>query len=341
LKLGVVGLGRLWEARHKPALLRLHDRFRVVAIHDQVMRRAELEAAQLSCAVEAGLTALIERPDVDAVYLLSPQWFGLHALGLACDAGKPIYCALPLAGELRELEPLAARIEAAGVPFMAEFARRFYPATLRLRELLATVLGKPRLIVGHTRLYGFDRYGAPGPTTQMAPAPLLLDPGSYLLDWCCFLFQSTPRRLQGWEGVVLPGLEGTSATDPDFESFVAEFDGGGIAQISIGRYHRPSWGDATQFLPPPGFQVYAERGAAWVELPDRVQWSDSEGTHEERIPLEPTVGEFLNDQFHRLVRGDQSLAPSIRDAVAVARQVEELRRGHQARAEGSNDRGGG
>ncbi|MBY0397885.1 MAG: gfo/Idh/MocA family oxidoreductase, partial [Thermoleophilia bacterium] len=102
-------------------------------------------------------------------------------------------------------------------------------------------------------------------------------------------------------------------------------------QISIGRYHRPAWGDATRFLPPPGFQVYAERGAAWVELPDRVQWSDAEGTHEERIPLEPTVGEFLNDQFHRLVRGDQSLAPNIRDALSVARQIDDLRRGHLKR----------
>lgn len=329
-RVGVVGLGRLWEARHKPALLRLRDKFRITAVYDQVARRAEIEAAQLSCAAEVGLASLIQRADVDVVYLMTPQWFGLHAVALACDAGKPIYCALPLAGELAELEPLTDRVEASGVPFMPEFARRFYPATLRLRELLATSLGKPRLIIGHNRLYGFDRYGAPGPTTQISPAPLLLDPGAFLLDWCCFLFQSIPVRLQGWEGVVLPGKEGTSEADPDFESFVAEFDGGGLAQISIGRYHRPAWGDASKFLPPPGFQVFAERGAAWVELPDRVQWSDSEGTHEETLPLEPTVGDLLNDQFHRLVRGDQSLAPNIRDALAMARFVDDLRRSQRA-----------
>ncbi|MGE3820626.1 MAG: Gfo/Idh/MocA family protein, partial [Isosphaeraceae bacterium] len=268
LRVGVVGLGRLWETRHKPALMRLRDRFRVTAVYDQVARRAEIEAAHFSCAAEDGLTALIHRDDVDVVYLMTPQWFGTHAIPLACAAGKPIYCALPLAGELADLEALAKRIEGAGIPFMPEFARRFYPATLRLRELLATVLGAPRLIVGHTRLYGFDRYGTPGPTTQMAPAPLLLDPGGFLLDWCCFLFQGRPARLQGWEGVVLPGKEGTSDADPDFETFVAEFEGGGLAQLSIGRYHRPSWGDASKFLPAPGFQIFAERGAAWVELPE-------------------------------------------------------------------------
>ena len=61
-------------------------------------------------------------------------------------------------------------------------------------------------------------------------------------------------------------------------------------------------------------------------MPDRIHWTDAEGTHEERLPLEPTVGEALNDQFHRLVRGDQSLAPTLDDALAVARLVADLQR---------------
>lgn len=324
LGVGVIGLGRLWEARHKPALAKMRDRFQVTAVYDQVARRAEIEARQVGCAAVDGLRALVERPDVDVVYLLTPQWFGLFPIELACAARKPVYCALPLAGAADELERAVHLVESSGVAFMPEFARRFYPATLRLRELLATSLGRPRLILGHSRLFGFDRYGTPGPTTQVIPAPLMIDPGSYLLDWCCFLFQSAPKSVQGCESQVLPAAGGAGsgpAAGPDFESFVVEFDGGGLAQISFGRYHRNPWGDATKFFPAPGFQVYAERGAAWIELPDRVQWSDGSGTHEERLPLEPTVGEVLNDQFHRLVRGGQSLAPTIRDALAVARLV--------------------
>ena len=200
LRVGVIGLGRLWETRHKPALVRLRDRFQVTAVYDQVLRRAELEAAQLGCAAVAGLTALIDRSDVDVVYLLTPQWFGLHPVEVACARRKPIYCALPLSGEPRELESIAQLITESGVPFVPEFARRFYPATLRLRELLATTLGPPRLILGQNRLYGFDRYGQPGPTVQIAPAPLMIDPGSYLFDWCCFLFGSPPVAVQGWAG---------------------------------------------------------------------------------------------------------------------------------------------
>jgi predicted dehydrogenase len=319
----VIGLGRLWEARHKPALLRLRDRFHVTAVYDQVMRRAEIEAAHLGCAAAEGLVALVERPDVDVVYVLTPQWFGLYPIELACAAGKPIYCALPLASEPRELESLTALVESSGVPFMPEFARRFYPATLRLRELLATTLGRPRLILGQNRLFGFDRYGQPGPTTQMAPAPLRIDPGSFLLDWCCFLFQAQPCAVHGHAGVVMPSAS-EGETPSDFESFVVEYEGGGMAQVTFGRYHRVPWGDASRFLPQSGFQVYAERGAAWLELPDRIQWSDAQGTYEERLPLEPSVGDVLNEQFHRLVRGDQSLAPTIFDALAIARRVDDL-----------------
>jgi predicted dehydrogenase len=325
LRVGVVGLGRLWETRHKPSLARMEDRFRVTAVYDQVYRRAEMEAAQIGCAACEGLSALVERPDVDVVYLLSRQWFGLHPIALACAAGKPVYCALPLADDLFELEDLVKHVEANRIVFMPEFARRCYPATLRLKELLATELGAPRLIVGHSRLYGFDRYAAPGPTTQIAPAPLLIDPGSYLLDWCAFVFQLMPEAVQAVRCRVIPAMTAGSE-ESDFESFVARFARGASAHISFGLYQRACWGDATRFLPPPGFQVYAERGVASLEMPERIQWSGASGIKDERLPLEPTVGDVLNDQFHRLVRGHHSLAPTIRDALIIARLVRDVRR---------------
>jgi predicted dehydrogenase len=322
LRVGVIGLGRLWEARHKPALARMKDRFAVVAVYDQVARRAEIEALQLGCRSVDGLLSLIDRSDVDVIYLLTPQWFGLHPIEVACAVGKPIYCALPLAGYEDELERIDGVVRSSGVPFMCEFARRFYPTSLRLRELLATVLGPPRLVVGQGRLFGFDRYGQPGPSTQIAPASLLVDPGSYLLDWCRFIFQAEPTAVQGWSGTILP--DGPN-NDMDYVTYLLEFNEGAVAQVSAGRYHRGPWGEASRFLPQPGIQVFAERGVAWLEMPDRIQWTDSEGTHEEKLPLEPTVGELLNDHFHRLVRGTQSMAPTWDDTIAVARLIGSIR----------------
>ena len=61
-------------------------------------------------------------------------------------------------------------------------------------------------------------------------------------------------------------------------------------------------------------------------MPDRLQWTDAQGVHEDRLPLEPGIGEMLNDQFHRLVRGEPSLAPTWDDSIAVARLLAEIRR---------------
>ncbi len=105
-----------------------------------------------------------------------------------------------------------------------------------------------------------------------------------------------------------------------------EFPGGSVAHITFERFHRERWGDATRYLPQPGFQVYAERGTAWLEMPDRIEWTDAEGSHEERLPLEPTLGELLNEHFHRKVMGQQSLSPTIHDALTASRLVQALQK---------------
>jgi len=322
LRLGVIGLGRLWEARHKPALARMADRFRVAAVYDQVARRAEIEANQLGCDAVDGLAELAERTDVDALYLLTPQWFGIHPVALAASVGKPIYCAPPLASEPESLDQLARLLAAGGTPFMPELARRSYPATLRLRELLSSRIGRPRLILGHARLAAFDRNDRPGPGIQIAPAPLDVDPGGFLADWCQFLFEAEPIGLQAFAARTDLG---DPEDGPDFEGFVAEFPGGGLAQIGSSRDLAPAWGETGNYVPVPGFHILAERGAAWVEMPDRLRWTDSEGTHEPLIPAEPTVGETLNAQFDRVARGEPGEGPGWAEALGVARLVADLR----------------
>ncbi len=321
LRVGVIGLGRLWEARHKPAFQRLSDRFRVVSVYDQVYRRAELEAESIGATASESLSQLVERHDVDVVSILTPQWFGLQAIEIACRAGKPIYCALPLAAEPEHLERLDHLFRSNGVAFMPELARRHYPATVRLKTLLSTCLGPARLILGHTRLFAFDRYSQPGPTTQLAPAPLLIDPGSNLVDWCRFLFEDEPISVQASGTTVLA----ESNTGHDFEEITAVFSQGRMAQVSVANYHSKIWGDATRFLPRPGFQIFAERGSAWLEMPDKIHWTDSSGTYEQQLPMEPSLGENLNLDLLRMVREEESAGPTWNDAWRVARLVGDLK----------------
>lgn len=319
MKIGVIGLGRLWEARHKPALARMRDLFEVVAVYDTVARRAATEASRIGCRAAEGLHELLRTPGLEAIYLLGRSWFGLHPVELASRFGKAVYCAVPLAAHPDELAETAQLVEASKIPFVPELPRRFYPATLRLRELLATGLGKPRLVVGHARLFGYDRYGEPGPTTQLAQTSLVVDPGGNLIDWCRLIFQAEPLDVRREHSIVLPSAD--SKWGPDYEALSLRFPEGALAQLSIARYHQGEWGEASRFLPQPGFQIYAEHGAAWLEMPDRIQWTDSGGSHEERLPMEPSVGEHLGEHFRRLVLREPSLAPSMNDALQISRLV--------------------
>lgn len=325
LRVGVIGLGRLWEARHRPAFARMGDRFRVTAVYDQVIRRAEVEAGAVGGVAAGGVEALIGRRDVDAIYLLSPQWFGLHALKRAVAVGKPVYCALPIPAEPGDIAAFDDALRSSPAVFMPEFARRVYPATVRLRELLTTRLGPARLVIGLTRVAGFDRYGHPGPSTQIAPAPLLLDPGAYLIDWCRHVFGGEPVSVRGAGGPAGPGA--SVAEGHEVETFVATFADGAFAQWTVARHGRGAWGDAAKALPPPGIQVFAERGAAWLELPDRIVWTDASGVHDERLPMTRSIGESLNDHFHAVVTSGEPASPGWDDALAVARLVLRLREG--------------
>ena len=322
LRLGIVGLGRLWEARHKPALGQMQDRFEIACVYDQVFRRAAMEARQLGCQASESLVKMISDPEIDAISVLGPQWFGWHAVDLALDHGKPVYCALHPAAHVTDLKRTASRVAESGVPFIPELPRRVYPATIRLMQLIERDLGKPRLILGQTRLYGYNRYGDPGPTSQIAQTALVIDPGGNLIDWCRAVFQENPLGLTRTASTVLPGHE--PAWGPDYESLALRFPEGGLAQLSIVRYDQAHWGEASRFLPHPGFQVYAEKGAAWVEMPDRIVWSDSSGVHEERLTAQTSVGERLNHQFWLRVTGQPSTAPGVEDALFIAHSVESL-----------------
>ena len=151
LRVGLIGLGDAWHVRHGPALRRLADRFEVRAVCDQVRHRADIVAAEFHAEAVDGYRALAGREDIDAVLVLSPQWYGALPILAACDSGKAVYCAAGLDLDADEAQSIKRRVEEAGIAFVAEFPRRQAPATIRLRELIASRLGAPRLLFCHQR----------------------------------------------------------------------------------------------------------------------------------------------------------------------------------------------
>ena len=188
LRVGVIGLGTVWETRHRPALRALSDRFEVRAICEEVHLRAEQAAKEFDAVAMDGYRALAARVDVDAILFLSPQWYGALPILAACDEGKAVYCAAAIDLDADQARAIKDRVEQAGIAFMAEFPRRHSPATLRLKELIATRLGPVRLLFCHRRLLREPpNNGRPsyGPQTSTHTRELI-----ELVDWCRYVVGS-------------------------------------------------------------------------------------------------------------------------------------------------------
>ncbi len=172
LRVGLVGLGPAWESRYRPALRALGDRFEVRAVCEPVAHLAEQAAREFHADAVDGFRALTRREDVDVIVMLSGQWYGVLPVFAACDAGKAVYCATGLGIDHDVARRICQRVEESGIAFMAELPRRHAPATLRLKELIATRLGAPRLLFCHTRVPAEEVVRGPQelPTGRPEPA---------------------------------------------------------------------------------------------------------------------------------------------------------------------------
>lgn len=322
LRVGLVGLGPGWEQRHRPALRALSDRFEIRAVCEPVAHRAEMVAREFGAAAVDGFRALAEREDVDAVLVLSDQWYGPLPILAACDSGKAVYCAAALDLEADQAREIRNRVAESGIAFVAELPCRLAPATVRLKELIATRLGKPRLLFCHQRI------PTPPPGDKRSLAPSRTHAMAELVDWCRFVVGEDPTSVLG--------LSHTSpdSGERDYEWISLDFDqsaapgAGTIAQISSGRYLPACWPEAVTYRPPAALQVACEQGVAFIDLPSTLVWFDKAGRQMESLESERPVGEQLLSHFHRSVTSLVRNLAGLEDAYKAMIIVQQARASH-------------
>ena len=325
LRVGLVGLGDAWEVRHLPALRAMSDRFEVRAICAPVALRAERAAAEFGASTVDGFRSLALREDIDAILMLSPEWYGALPILAACEAGKAIYCAAALELEADQADEVRKRVEQAGIAFMAEFPRRHAPATLRLKELMATRLGQPRLLFCHVR----KKIPPPHEWTNGRKTSSLVNRAILeLVDWCRYVVGREPTSVLGVYHHLGSADIHYRMLNLDF-SADSKIGDGPIAQISCGRYMPATWHEAISFRLPAALQLTCEHGTAFLDLPSNLIWFDDAGRHMESLESERPVGEQLLAQFHRavtsLVRKMGDLEDAYR-ALTIALKAEESHR---------------
>ena len=144
LGVGVLGVGEMGK-RHAENLRRLVPEARLVAIADASAERARQVAAELEIENWHGsLESMLEREDIEAVLIATPDKFHAQAVETAVRAGKDVLCEKPLALNLADAYAALDAVSKSGRRLQVGFMRRYDPAyAAAMKRIEAGEIGIP------------------------------------------------------------------------------------------------------------------------------------------------------------------------------------------------------
>ena len=185
---------------------RLSDRAEVVAVASRDLDRARAYAGENGIPRALGsYEALLEDPDVEAIYISLPNSMHVEWSIRALEAGKHVLCEKPLTRRPEEAEQAFDSAERADRFLMEAFMWRHHPQTKRLKELVDEgAIGELRLVRA-TFSFTLTRLG----DVRMRPD---LDGGA-LMDVGCYCVSATrllagePERCTGEQVLASTGVD--------------------------------------------------------------------------------------------------------------------------------------
>jgi predicted dehydrogenase len=226
LRFGVLGAGQISRiACHE---INGHASARVVAATDPHPERlAELSVALGGLRTYSDNEALLADPDIDAVFIATPNAFHAPLAQLALQHGKHVIVEKPFATNAAEALATIQQAELAGKLLSVGMNQRFRPESQRVAQLVRQgTLGR----VYHAKAFWCRRAGIPKLGTwfgkqALAGGGALYDIGVHLLDLALFTMnQFEPRSVTGQvyttfgpRGLGEGGWGLSDATHPEFD----------------------------------------------------------------------------------------------------------------------------
>jgi predicted dehydrogenase len=161
---GVIGFGWLGQA-HSRSLLRIPTLFEdrafdpvLVACSDALPARVEQAARSFAFKrVSGDWHAVIEDPDVEAVWIAAPNMLHVELVEAVAQAGKAVFCEKPVGGTPVQVVRAAQAARTAGVMSGVGYNYRWAPLVQYARELIAS--GELGQITNYRGRF-FSMYGA-------------------------------------------------------------------------------------------------------------------------------------------------------------------------------------
>lgn len=193
LRIGVLGAARIAPpALIAPARATGAAVVSAVAARDRDRAGAFAEANAIPIVAD-DYQALIEHPEVDAVYVALPPSRHRELTLAAIAAGKPVLCEKPFAMNAAEAEEMVEAAAARGVVLMEAFHYRYHPLFARVLEIVED--GEIGLLRRMDASFGTS-IAATATELRYDPAlggGALMDLGTYCVHWCRTLAKGEPK----------------------------------------------------------------------------------------------------------------------------------------------------
>ena len=197
---------------------------RLVAVASRNGAAAEAYAGEFGITRAYGsYQALLDDPEVDAVYIPLPNSLHRPWTVRAAEAGKHVLCEKPLALTSAEARTMAAAASASGVILMEAFMYRFHPRTEAvLKQVRRGLVGDLRLVRSAFTFSLRSRDNIRFDPELGGGA--LMDVGCYCVTISRLLYATEPLEVQAWSRV------GTSGVDEELVATL-RFPGDAFAQF--------------------------------------------------------------------------------------------------------------
>ena len=189
LGIAVVGSGRIGTLRAR--LAAKHPAVGFLAISDLDPARARALAEQTGADFHSGdNNEVISRPEVNAVFVSTPEGEHSAPVRKALELGKPVLVEKPLALTLKDADDMLAMLKQTGGELRVGYSRRYKECFLRAKEqILRGRLGE--IIGGTARVYN-SRAQAFNILKRDPHATPVLDILTYYVDLMCWYLEGNP-----------------------------------------------------------------------------------------------------------------------------------------------------
>lgn len=227
LKIGLLGCGRIGQV-HARSIAQL-DGIQVGAVADAMPAAAEALSQRTGAEILDSI-ALIESANIDAVVIGTPTDTHYDLIHRAAAAGKAIFCEKPIDMSADRIRDCIKAVQAANVPFMTAFNRRFDPSFANLQaRLVDGEIGDAEIVTI------LSRDPSPPPIGYIkSSGGIFRDMMIHDLDMARFLLGEEPVQVFA-VGAALVDPEIGKAGDIDTAAVTLTTASGKICQISNSR----------------------------------------------------------------------------------------------------------